>query len=888
MTRLAGSWQRALRSLSTLPAVAVAANISADDRWVKAVPSRMVSCSSKPASLVRDIRRSRNGALPLHVLAPDLVESLERALTTKGTFFDIEFHASKSEFDDVLLWSWAKLGFACSSPADYKPRAASTADSANRRRDKQRVESNWGLYETGNSSLEFYDSKGEPIARGYEAIVYGDHGPYIEFKEEQIYWPTFCRHKLKGPGRTHFEHYNRDVSIKLYGQFKTVADQPNPPADSNPFACSNNRPEGYADYRPGRLYMSADALFDLFPPLPTWSTKQQQEAQAEHGLARWVSSMLQVAVPLSHRTWPVRLGRSSLPSPSSVSSAGCGNDSGGRQRLLLFPALLILEQRGRRQRLGQLQFGRVRSRAITTATAPSVVTLKLAAAEELERLKASMKVTPAAWAEGVDSLAHVRRHCQTLLFLQETYRQVQQQLPSGLTEAARLQALFQSLAEQCKEGIETAKAILGRSEEDFIFTPKYYYSELRLRRNCLLPQHHEAFLEPQLLSFLATEVVALLRMQERCDYLAKAAGREGRELEDFWTRCVAAAHNNAVELTVAMMQSFSEEEAVRELHSCFQEEQLVCTEVVDGSTGRVRFGSSPAMTFDLEDLDEEDDDEGDGDFCSTKVKPIFVVSDCTGESAERTVLCALGQFGHCFERDCPADVTTFRFATAGMMEDIARRAKERNAFVVYTLVDPVANAHLQQYCQEQNVESHDLWSPLLEKLEGYFDASRLGIPGRRQFADASYMRMIECIEYTRLFDDGVQPHRWAEADLMIIGPSRSGKTPLAFFMAQRGYKVANYPLIPDETIPEQLWSFPQDRIFALKIDPKKLARIRPPPGKLSAWLLSASLGLLFTRSLPTLWRIALSASLLMATGINCMRVLRPPRRQPLPICSDHS
>lgn len=522
----------------------------------------------------------------------------------------------------------------------------------------------------------------------------------------------------------------------------------------------------------------------------------------------------------------MRLGRSSLPSPSSVSS-GCGNDSGGRRRILLFPALLILEQR---RRLSHLHFGRVRSRAITTATAPSVVTLKLAAAEELERLKASMKVTPAAWAEGVDSLAHVRRHCQTLLFLQETYRQVQQQLPPGLPEAARLQALFQSLAEQCKEGIEKAKAILGRSEEDFIFTPKYYYSELRLRRNCLLPQHHEAFLEPQLLSFLATEVVALLRMQERCDYLAKAAGHQVPELEDFWTRCVAAAHNNAVELAVAMMRAFSEEEAVRELHSCFQEEQLVCTEVVDGSTGRVRFGSSSAtaMPMDLDDLDDEDDDEGDGDFCSTisKAKPIFVVSDCTGESAERTVLCALGQFGHCFERDCPADVTTFRFATAGMMEDIARRAKDRHAFVVYTLVDPVANAHLRQYCQEQDVECHDLWSPLLEKLEGYFDASRLGIPGRRQFADASYMRMIECIEYTRLFDDGVQPHRWAEADLMIIGPSRSGKTPLAFFMAQRGYKVANYPLIPDETIPEQLWSFPQDRIFALKIEPKKLARIR--------------------------------------------------------------
>merc|ERR1712007_197590 len=123
-------------------------------------------------------------------------------------------------------------------------------------------------------------------------------------------------------------------------------------------------------------------------------------------------------------------------------------------------------------------------------------------------------------------------------------------------------------------------------------------------------------------------------------------------------------------------------------------------------------------------------------------------------------------------------------------------------------------------------EYHDLWSPLLDKMEGYLHINRLGIPGRRQFADEKYMQMIECIEYTRTLDDGVQPKRWGEADLMLIGPSRSGKTPLAFFMAQRGYKVANYPIVPDENIPKELYELDQRRIFALTIDPAKLASIR--------------------------------------------------------------
>ena len=227
-----------------LPAVLCWEGRRGDGRVGRPGDGRWSACSEEPETL-----------------CPKLAKMLKEHVLKEGRMFDCNFTASKREFDDAWKWSWALLGVVAMSRAkEYDSRLKSTADSNNRLQDKKRVESKWGLEEFGHPSCEFYDSAGELVALGYESIVYGDHGPYIEFNEQQICWPTFCNHKLKGPGRTHFEHYNQNVSIKLYDQFQTVADQPNPPAD-NPFSSANNRPDGYADYRPGRLYMSCDLFF---------------------------------------------------------------------------------------------------------------------------------------------------------------------------------------------------------------------------------------------------------------------------------------------------------------------------------------------------------------------------------------------------------------------------------------------------------------------------------------------------------------------------------------------------------------------------------------------------------------------------------------------------
>lgn len=228
-------------------------------------------------------------------------------------------------------------------------------------------------------------------------------------------------------------------------------------------------------------------------------------------------------------------------------------------------------------------------------------------------------------------------------------------------------------------------------------------------------------------------------------------------------------------------------------------------------------------------LGEEDDPEGedDGAFCVPR-KPIYVVSDSTGESAERAVNKALTQFTHCFgDGSCPVDIIIYKFVNSqDVMVQIVEEAAQVNAMIIFTLVEPDMLNAMQSMCNERGVRFFDMWSPLLHTLGGFLDAEPQGRPGIRQSADSRHLIMIECIEFAREADDGTDPKRWHEADVLLVGPSRAGKTPLAMYLAQRGYKVANYPLVYDEDPPSELWKVDQSKIFALNIEPEKLAKVR--------------------------------------------------------------
>lgn len=97
---------------------------------------------------------------------------------------------------------------------------------------------------------------------------------------------------------------------------------------------------------------------------------------------------------------------------------------------------------------------------------------------------------------------------------------------------------------------------------------------------------------------------------------------------------------------------------------------------------------------------------------------------------------------------------------------------------------------------------------------------------RRKPLSDTYFKRMRAIEFTRQLDDGACPERWKDADLIIIGVSRSGKTPLSIFMAQRGFKVANYPLVPGVDPPKELFEVEPWRVFGLIVDPGILSSIR--------------------------------------------------------------
>ena len=224
-------------------------------------------------------------------------------------------------------------------------------------------------------------------------------------------------------------------------------------------------------------------------------------------------------------------------------------------------------------------------------------------------------------------------------------------------------------------------------------------------------------------------------------------------------------------------------------------------------------------------------------------KPIFVLSDCTGESAANTCRAALGQFEELMNLSMPTNLYIFRFLNdGGDAYKIVQQAKEDDELVVYTLSVPEMVTSVMTACKLYGVRSVNLWGPLLESMEAHLMMTRIGVPMTERGASTvsrthtssealstDYYRMIEAVEFTRQMDDGARPDKWKDADILILGVSRTGKTPLSIYLGQRGYKVANLPLVPRNgqlMVPKYIDDVDPKRVFGLLINGEVLHDIR--------------------------------------------------------------
>ncbi|MDQ1912943.1 pyruvate, water dikinase regulatory protein [Paenibacillus sp. GD4] len=205
------------------------------------------------------------------------------------------------------------------------------------------------------------------------------------------------------------------------------------------------------------------------------------------------------------------------------------------------------------------------------------------------------------------------------------------------------------------------------------------------------------------------------------------------------------------------------------------------------------------------------------------IKPvIFIVSDSAGDTGEAVVRAAEAQF-------YPQQVETIRIPFLQDQEGIDRmiqQVKERSGIVVFTLVIPELRDYLVKRAKQSRIPYIDLLGPVVQTLEKVLQQEARHEPGKIHKLDEDYFKKVEAVEFAVKYDDGRDFNGILTADIVLVGVSRTSKTPLSMYLAHKKFKVANVPLVPEISPPEQLFTVSNKKIVGLRIDPMKLNMIR--------------------------------------------------------------
>ncbi|CAN1165856.1 Probable pyruvate, phosphate dikinase regulatory protein, chloroplastic [Linum perenne] len=222
----------------------------------------------------------------------------------------------------------------------------------------------------------------------------------------------------------------------------------------------------------------------------------------------------------------------------------------------------------------------------------------------------------------------------------------------------------------------------------------------------------------------------------------------------------------------------------------------------------------------------------DHDDAAAGGKSIYMVSDGTGWTAEHSVTAALGQFDYCLvDRGCPVNTHLFSgIEDVEQLLEIVKQAAKEGALVIYTLADSSMAESVRKACEIWGIPSTDILGPITEAIATHLGVSPSGIPrlaaGRNVPLSEDYFRRIEAVEFTIKQDDGALPKNLMKADIVLVGVSRTGKTPLSIYLAQKGYKVANVPIVNGVDLPKSLFEVDPEKVFGLTINPHVLQAIR--------------------------------------------------------------
>jgi len=201
---------------------------------------------------------------------------------------------------------------------------------------------------------------------------------------------------------------------------------------------------------------------------------------------------------------------------------------------------------------------------------------------------------------------------------------------------------------------------------------------------------------------------------------------------------------------------------------------------------------------------------------------VFIVSDGTGATAKQALKAALVQF----ESTKVQIHIRPEVRSEQQILDIVSEAYTIKGMIIHTLVSKKLRHLVLEQGRLHDLRTIDLMGPLLAQLSHHFENSPTEKPGIFQTLNKAYFQRIEAIEFALRHDDGQRTAELNEAEIVLLGVSRTFKTPLSVYMAYKGWRVANIPVILNVSLPDIVFELPPDRIFCLTTIPSRLAELR--------------------------------------------------------------
>lgn len=208
----------------------------------------------------------------------------------------------------------------------------------------------------------------------------------------------------------------------------------------------------------------------------------------------------------------------------------------------------------------------------------------------------------------------------------------------------------------------------------------------------------------------------------------------------------------------------------------------------------------------------------------TKTYHVHLVSDATGETINSVMRACLVQF-----EDGEADVTEHSWSlvrTPGQMDRALAGIRQNPGLVLYTIVNDRLREQLVEGCRAANIQSVAVLDPVISAMAAHFGQKARGQSGRQHELDAEYFDRIEAMNFALAHDDGQSSRSYNDADVILIGVSRSSKTPTCIYLANRGIKCANVPIVPNCPMPPELFTVKKPLVVGLTKDATQLVQIR--------------------------------------------------------------